>query len=326
MKSDNMTKLIVMIPALNEEESIATVIKAIQKIRIKGINKIQILVMDDGSTDNTAKIAKKLGAVVSSSKINQGLGITFKNGIEKALELGADIIAQIDADNQFDANDIPRLVQPIIEGKAGMVSCSRFKDKNLVPKMPGIKKFGNNIFTFIISKLTGQKFTDTQCGFRAYSKEACLRLNLQGKFTYTQEVFLDLAFKNVPIQEVACKVRGEREFGKSKIVKSWYSYGTKALMIILRSLRDYKPLLFFGLIGSFFFGIGAIMLLWLFVRWLLIHQTSPFTSLISASALLIIIGFILFVLALIADMLGRQKKTQEEILYQLKLKKYADNK
>jgi len=307
--------LVVMIPAFNEARTIGRVIKLIPR-KIKGIRKVKVLVIDDGSTDDTVKEARKAKADrIVSFPSNKGLGIGFKTGIMNALKMDADIIVNIDADLQFNPKDIPELIKPIQSGEADMVSCSRFARKEFVPEMPLIKKIGNKIVTGIVNFSTGQKFTDTQCGFRAYGRETALRLNLFGRFTYTQEVFLDLVNKGLRIKEVPLRVKGERAYGKSKIVSHWYSYGVKALLIIIRSLRDYHPLKFFGGIGLIVFLLGFVPGLALFVRWLNTGQTSPYTSFIPVSGALMIIGFLLIVLALIADMLERQRKIQEEILY-----------
>lgn len=307
--------LVVMIPAFNEAKTIGRVIKLIPR-KIKGIKKVKVLVVDDGSTDETVKEARKAKADrIVSFPSNKGLGIGFKTGIMNALKMGADVIVNIDADLQFNPKDIPELIKPIQSGEADMVSCSRFARKEFMPEMPWVKKIGNKIVTGIVNFSTGKKFTDTQCGFRAYSKEAALRLNLFGRFTYTQEVFLDLVNKGLRIKEVPLRVKGERAYGKSKVVSHWYSYGVKALLIIIRSLRDYHPLKFFGSIGLLVFLLGFLPGFALFLRWLATGTTSPYTSFISVSGALMVIGFLLIILALVADMLERQRKIQEEILY-----------
>lgn len=308
-------KIVIMIPAYNEEKTIGSVISDIPR---NIADDVKVVVIDDGSADNTVKVAKESGAdKIVSHDINKGLGVTFQTGIEIALKMNADIIVNIDADGQFNPNDIPKLIKPITEGKADMVTCSRFLDKNLVPDMPWIKKFGNAIFTKLVSRLTKQKFTDTQCGFRAYSKEAALRMTLFGVHTYTQEVFLDLATKRMRILEIPCEVKGVRE-GKSRLVTNVFSYGLKVLLIIIRSFRDYQPLKFFGTIGFGVFFIGFVIGITMFVRWIFTGIVSPYRSLINISVLLLTLGFLLIILALIADMFNRQRLLQEEILYRLR--------
>jgi glycosyltransferase involved in cell wall biosynthesis len=315
-------KLVVMIPCYNEQKTISQLIKLIPR-KIPGFSKVDVLVMNDGSKDDTVKLAKAAGAnKIHSHFPNKGLGVNFRLGLEEALKMNADVVVNIDADLQFNPRDIPKIVTPILKGQADVVTATRFKDPKLIPKMPAIKKFGNHFFTKIISLLIGQNFTDTQCGFRAYNKEAMLRANLFGKFTYTQEVFLDLANKGLKIIEVPIKVKGERE-GKSKIVKSWYSYGIKSSLIILRTVRDNHPLKFFGSIGFALFALGFVPGIWLFLRWLNTGVTSPYGSLILLSGVLIILGILMIILGLIADMLDRQRKISEEILYAQKKNKYV---
>src|SRR3989344_5794084 len=306
-------KLVVFIPSYNEEKTIAQVIKSIPS-RIEGISLMEILVVDDGSKDRTAEVAEKAGAIVVRHPRNLKLGQAFRTGIEHALRMKADIIVNMDGDGQFDAKDISKIIKPILENKADMVTCSRFLDPALAPQMPGIKKFGNNLFTKIVSYLTKQKFSDTQCGFRAYSREAALRLTLFGVLTYTQEALLDLLKKGFRVQEVACRVEGERSHGKSKVVKSWYSYGLRVIVIIVRTMRDWEPMKFFGIPAALSALLGFLVGLFVFVHWLFNGQTSPYTSLIPISGVLLLIGFALATIALIADMLDRQRKLQEEIL------------
>lgn len=310
--------LVVQIPAFNEEKTIGTVIKSIPR-KIDGVNKVLVLVIDDGSSDNTKIVSEKSGAdFILSHSSNMGLGITFRDGINQALKMGADVVVNIDADGQFDSNDIKKLIVPIQENKAEMVTCSRFANEELVPKMPFIKYIGNKIFVKILNVLTSKNFTDTQCGFRAYSKECCLRMNLFGRFTYTHEVILDLANKGLTIVEIPCKVEAQRK-GKSRIVKHWWHYSLNSLLIIGRAIRDYRPLLFFGTIGLFFASIGFVSLFFMLVTWIITGKTSPYTSLIGVGGTIFLFGFLILILAFLADLIGRQRKLQEEILYYQKL-------
>ena len=310
-------KLVVIIPAYNEENTIAKVIDLIPS-KIDGISKIEALVINDGSTDNTDLEAKKANAIVVSHPKNKGVGKAFQMGIDKALDLNADIIVNIDADLQFNPNDIPILIKPILNDEADMVTASRFKDKKLIPIMPLHKKIGNYIFSSLISFLIKQKFYDTQCGFRAYSKEAALHLNLFGEFTYTQEAFIDLAFRGLRIVELPLVIKGEREHGKSKVASNALIYAFRALNIIIRTIRDYKPLMFFGFPGLVMFLIGLLIDLILFIRWLITEAVSPYTTLVLVGIVFLILGFLMIVLALIADMNSRLRKNQERILFEMK--------
>ncbi len=314
------TRLVVMIPAYNEAETIGSVIKNIPK-NIDGIYKVEVLVINDGSTDNTAKIAEELGVFVVSHATNEGLGKTFSDGIIRALESGADIIVNIDADNQFDPNEILKLIKPILEGRADMVTGSRFKNAQKIPNMSGLRRLGNKFFVRLINILTGKNFTDTQCGFRAYSREAALNLNLFGGFTYTQEALLDLVGKGKKIEEMPVSIKYYPE-RNSKISGPLFSYGIQVLMIVLKTFRDYFPLKFFGLPGLAIFSIGSLGDLYSFGFWLVTGRTTPVRMLFFSSSGLVIFGLLLVILALVADMLKRIRRNQEEILYKLKKKEY----
>jgi glycosyltransferase involved in cell wall biosynthesis len=311
-------KLVVIIPALDEEKTIYSVIKQIPK-KIPNITSIQVVVVNDGSKDNTIKEAKRAGAKVVSHKTNRGVGKAFKTGIDYALNLKADIIVNMDGDGQFDPKDISRLVHPIIQKGYDFVTCTRFKKGFMRGKMPLIKRIGNDIFTSLISILVGQKFSDTQCGFRAYSREAALRLTVNGDYTYTQEVFIDLGNKGLKMTEVPCKVFAQREHGKSRVLKKGViHYSARSLKIIMRSFRDFRPLTFFGIPGLFITGAGLLMELYSFLFWIIHIQITPIRTYLLVGFFLTLIGLVVISLALIADMFIRVRKTQEEILYKLK--------
>jgi len=310
-------KLVIQIPAYNEQDNIASVISSIPK-HIPGIHEIKILVADDGSTDNTIETAKEAGAShILSSKQNQGLGKNFKRAIDASLKLGADIIVNIDADNQFNPQDIPKLIEPILNNGADMVTATRFKKPELTKNMPFMKKLGNKLYARLISHITGHKFSDVSCGFRTYSREAALRLNLRGTFTYTQEVFIDLVEKGIKIKEVPVPVTYYKD-RNSAISKNLVKYGLKSLSIIGRATRDSRPLSFFGFPGMGIFGLGFLGGLFSFIYWLIYHITTPVRTLFSISVFFMIFGLLLIVTALVADMLKTIHMTQEEILYKIK--------
>ncbi len=314
-------KLAIILPALNEEMTIGGVLDGIPS-RIEGIDAIEKIVVDDGSSDRTSRIALEKGARVERHSENRGVGAAFATGVKAALASGADVIVNMDADGQFDPATIPKLIRPIIEGKADFVTCTRFGDPDLIPEMPRIKFLGNQWMVWIVNAVTGGKFTDVSCGFRAYTRDTALRLNLFGVFTYTQETFLDLARKRSRMAEVPLPVRGTREFGESRVAGSISRYAVRAGSIILFSLRDAKPLHFFGGIGLVVMALGLASASVPFVHWLYDGKTSPFQSLLTGGTLLVIAGLLLMVTALMADMLGRLRQNQEELLYLLKKQAY----
>ena len=313
-------KLIVQIPAYNEEKTISTVIKEIPR-KIAGIKKVEVLVIDDGSTDRTCLVAKKAGADYVVSNRHSGLGINFKKGIEECLRLGANIIVNIDADNQFNPKDIPKLIKPILDDNADMMTCTRFHRKSKVHGISYAKKWGNKRFTKLVSRITGKKFTDTQCGFRAYSREACLRMNTFGTFTYTQEVFIDLAEKGMRIMEIPLEVKYHKK-RKSHISGKLIKYGFKSLGIIAKATRDTQPLTFFGLPALIIFILGVIGGSYSFIYWLINLRTGPIRTLFNVSVFFAIFGASLGILALLADMFKTMKTNQEQILYRLKKREY----
>lgn len=307
-------KLVVIIPAFNEAKTVAGVVSAIPR-QLDGVDEVRALVVDDGSTDATASEGRKAGAEVVAHGRNRGVGAAFRTGLAAALERGADVAVNIDADGQFDPADIPALIRPILAGEADFVTCTRFGRRDLRPRMPLVKRLGNRLVCSIVNVVAKQRFTDVSCGFRAYSREAALRLNLFGDFTYTQETFIDLAGKHVRMAEVPLAVRGVREFGESRVAASLPAYALNSLSIILRAARDLKPMLFFGSIGLAVFGVGCVLGAFVLGHWLATGRTSPYTQFLTGSAAGLILGFLLFVLALIADMLGRQRRIEEELLY-----------
>lgn len=312
----NNKTIAVSIPALNEEENIDKVIKAIPDIVD------QIIVIDDGSSDNTGEISLKNGANVVTHKKNKGVGAAFHSGIKRALELKVDVLVTIDADGQFDANDIPKLVRPIIDRDVDFVTASRFKDKSLYPIMPKSKFWGNLFMSAFISKLTKQKFYDVSCGFRAYNKEALMRLNLFGEFTYTQETFIDLAFKKMSIEEIPSKVRGVREIGESRVASNLFRYGFQTFKIIIRTYRDYKPFKLFGTFALLFFIIGFVLSTFLISHYIQTGNFTPYKWTGFTGAFFISISFVLFLLGFILDMFTRMRINQEELLYHHKKRKY----
>lgn len=310
-------KLVIQMPALNEEASIAQVLRSLPST-LPGIDEIVRLVVDDGSTDRTAELARAEGAVVVSHPRNLGVGMAFRTGIAKATELGADIVVTIDSDGQFNVNDIPVLLAPILAGEADFVTASRFLDPALVPEMPAAKRWGNDVIARWLSAITKQTYRDVSCGFRAYSRNAFLRLNLLGSFTYTHEVFLTLAFADVPIKEIPVVVRGVREHGKSRVASNLFRYAHRTASIILKTYRDYRPLHFFcygalalGLVGLAFLGFLG------WVRWTTggfsPHKWAGFvgTAFLAASGAAWMMG-------VVSEMLVRIRTAADETLFRVR--------
>lgn len=321
-------KLVILIPAYNEAESIAQVIRSMPD-QIEGITQIQILVVDDGSKDDTAVLAREAGATVVSHPYNQGVGKAFNTGLSTALEMGADIMVNIDADGQFSPNDIPLMIKPIVDGKADFVSGNRFRtaDGKLVRPdyMSKIKFWGNQRMSDLISFITGKRYDDVSCGFRAYSKEALMRLNLTGKFTYTQESFLDLANKGLVIRTIPVDVKYFPE-RKSRVAGSIMKYMFQTSKIIFRAYRDYNPLKFFGLLGLAPFLIGLGLGIFMIVHYLTTGAFSPYIFVAFSAVYLVTLAILLWVVGILADMFVRIRLNQEQLLYAEKKRRYDDKK
>jgi len=304
----NPMKLVVVIPAFNEEENIQEAVKSIPR-KIMGIKEVVAIVVDDGSTDKTSEFAMNAGAdkVISHNR-NMGVGAAFMTGIRNAISMGADIVVALDADSQFDSNQIPELILPILNQQAEVVIGSRFL-KNKPKDIPRIKYIGNKIFTKIVSWSLDQKFTDTQTGFRAYSKKVLLNISIVNDFTYTQEVLIDLKFKGTKILEIPVRVKYDPN-RKSKVVKSIFSYSIRALSIIGKTLVYHRPMMAFGLFGAFLCAIGII------------GKLLTFGKIIGLSAGLttgfIILGVVSFMMGLFASVVfKRQIFTEKDLRYHI---------
>lgn len=307
-------KLIVMIPAYNEEETIGKVIKEIPR-KIQRIDSVRVLVINDGSDDRTVEVAREAGAdEVLSHRTNSGLGVVFRDGLEHALRMGADIIVNIDADGQYNAREIPKLIRPILEKRAEIVL--GWRDISSLSFVPFGKKAGNRVATWVIRKVCSLPVRDSQTGFRAFSQEAALRLNLSGEYTYVHETLIQAKIKHLKVGEVPVQFR-ERK-GDSRLISSLPSYGKEAAGIIMKTYRDYAPLKIFSYLGGVFVIIGVIFALRVLVHFSKTGAVSGRVPSTVLSSMLIILGFLIFVLGLLADMFKTHRNLQEEILYKLK--------
>lgn len=314
-------KLIVLLPALNEEQTVATVIASIPK-SIAGISGQEVIVVDDGSSDQTAARAAAAGAAVISHGWNRGLGVAFQTGIDAALKRGADLVVTIDADGQFDPADIPSLVRPLVDRQADVATASRFLDLTMTPEMPWVKRWGNRRVAGLVSFLSGQKLADAACGFRAYNREALLNLNLFSRFTYTQETLLNIIFKGFRIKEIPVKVRGVREHGTSRVANNLWHYAFMTANTMFRTVLDYRPLRVFGWLGATIFIAGLGCELVVLVHYIDTGMVTPYKTLGFTGGLLNLVGLGVGMVGLVADMVNRVRMTQERILTISKRKMY----
>lgn len=282
---------------------------------MKSCDDVKILVLDDGSMDKTVQVAKEAGADKILSHVhNLGLAITFRDALDEALDMGADVIVNIDADGQYDPAEITKLVQPVISNDADIVLGSRFD--GYIEEMSMSKKLGNKVATKFASRAAGKHFSDAQTGFRAFSKDAAMRLNIMGDFTYTQETLVQAVNKNLRICEVP--VNFYKREDESRLFPSVWSYAKRGGSTLIRSYLYHKPLKTFLLIGSLVFAVGFILGLRVLIHYLTTSMVTPLLPTSVLSVLLLIVGFQVIILGLIGDLIRRNQNVQEEILYRLK--------
>jgi len=314
-------KVVTIIPSFNEEETIGKVISEIPR---DVADEVKVIVVDDGSTDNTSQEAKDAGAdKIVRFEQNKGLAQAFRIGMEEALYMNADVIVNIDADGQYNPTEITKLINPIVEGEADLVLGSRFK--GWIEYMPIRKKIGNILATKVTGFLSGLPVSDAQTGFRALSRETALRLNIFSEYTYTQEMIIQAAHKDLRVIEVPCTFR-KRLVGESRLISNMFIYAKRAGLTILRTYRDYKPLRTFLLIGGVMSVIGFIVGLRVLIHFLMTGVVTPYLPSAILTAVLLIVGFQIMVLGLIADMIGINRRLMEEIIYKIKSGKQKEDK
>ena len=306
-------RLVVAMPALNEAATIERVIRGVPD-RIPGVAAIEVVVVDDGSTDDTAALAETAGARVLRHHHTRGVGAAFSTALAYAIDQRAELLATIDSDGQFDPADLSRLVEPVAANRTDFATASRFIDPALVPRMPWIKRWGNRQMSRLISGLVHQRFYDVSCGMRCYNRRAMLNLNLLGDFTYTQEVFLNLAFKRLRILEVPLQVRGVREFGESRVASNLWRYAWNSARIILVAYRDYRPMRFFGAIAAALVVPAVLLGLFLLAHYLQTGGFSPHKWAGFVALALLLLGLASLHMGMIGDMLNRHRAYLEELL------------
>jgi len=301
-------KLIVTIPCYNEEENLATVIKEIPR-QLAGIDKVEVLVYDDGSTDNTVAVAKEAGAdYIILHKQNKGLATTFKDALWEALVRGADIIVNTDGDNHYDQSKISLLIEPILKKEADIVIGSR---KNLNTK----HRVWNKIGSFIMTKWAGMPKYDVSTGYRAYSKEAAMQLGVYSLHTYCHTTLLSaqdlkLIMKEIPIPD-------RKVTRPSRLIKNVPDHIWKAGWNIVRNIVIFRPLRFFGLAGAILLLIGIYPMIRFIYFFFTEGGNGHIQSLIIGSTFMMI-GYVNIVLGLLGSSIGWSRKVSEEVLYRIK--------
>jgi glycosyltransferase involved in cell wall biosynthesis len=324
-------RLIITILAYNEEAKLAETIGRVREslkadFYTKGAGAIfqekLLQVIDDGSRDNTFSIARQLGALAYSNDTNRGIGRAFRHAVERALENGADIMVTLDADGQFDPQDIPELLFPVLRHEADMVSADRFGDHR-AENIPFAKDVINRLAAYVIGRFMNAPIKDLTCGFRAYNRETLLRLNLPGDFTYTQETIIDALGKNLRLQWVSVKVTyfADRQ---SRVVRSVFQYVNASARIIVKAVRDVRPMKFFGVPGSLLILVSFVFFgIFLFNYFNDGFKISPYRNQLFFGAGFFIVGLQFVVFALMADMIRSNRRLIEDQFYFMKKEKYS---
>lgn len=314
-------KLIIQIPCYNEAETLEIALNDLPK-HIEGIDEIEYLIINDGSKDNTVEVAKKWGVhYVVSFKKNKGLAKGFMAGLDACLRNGADIIVNTDADNQYCGADIEKLVRPIIDGQADIVIGERPIDKteHFSPLKKKLQHFGS----WVVRKASKSDIPDAPSGFRAYSREAALHLNVTNEYTYTLETIVQAGRERIPMMSVS--IRTNAELRPSRLFSSMLGYVKKSMLTIIRAFAMYKPLMFFLIVGSIPFliglGIGIRFIVYMYMG----QSDGHIQSLILASTLLML-GFMTYVVGIQADIIAANRKILEDIQYHVRKMDYEQNK
>jgi glycosyltransferase involved in cell wall biosynthesis len=312
-------KLIIQIPCYNEAETLSVTLKDLPR-QVEGFDVVELLIINDGSTDNTVEIARANGVkhIVSFPK-NQGLAKVFIAGLDECLKQGADVIVNTDADNQYNAEDIPLLVKPILEGKADIVVGAR--PINEIDHFSPVKKILQRIGSWVVRFASKTDIPDAPSGFRAISREAALHLNVFNDYTYTLETIIQAGQKNMSIVFVPIRVNGELR--PSRLVKSVSSYVRKSILTIVRIFVVYKPFLFFMTAGVLLTCSGLLIGLRFLYLYFTQDTAGHIQSLILA-AILIGIGFQTMLVAFLADLQAVNRRLLEDIQYRLRKKEHDE--
>ena len=301
-------KLIIQIPCYNEAETLEVALNDLPK-QIDGIDEIEYLIINDGSKDNTVEVAKNWGVhYVVNFKCNKGLAKGFMAGLDACLRQGADIIVNTDADNQYCGADIEKLVRPILDGKADIVIGERPIDDT--EHFSPLKKKLQHIGRWTVRVASKTDVPDAPSGFRAYSRQAALKMNVVNEYTYTLETIVQAGRNKMAITSVP--IRTNPELRKSRLFNSMFGYIKKSMLTIIRAFMMYKPLRFFTIIGSTIFLIGLILGIRFLVFVFMGESGGHIQSLILASTLLLL-GFQTFISGLQADLIASNRKLLEDI-------------
>ena len=300
-------KLIIQIPCYNEAETLAIALGELPR-EVEGFDKVEWLIINDGSTDDTLKVAKECGVDhIVNFKHNQGLAKGFMAGLKESLKQGADVIVNTDADNQYEAKDIPKLVKPILEGRAEYVIGAR--PISQTEHFSATKKFLQKLGSWVVRKASNTDIPDAPSGFRAISRECAMQLNVYNNYTYTLETIIQAGQKNMAITSVP--IRTNEDLRPSRLLSSIPNYIKKSIGTIVRISVVYKPFQFFMTIAAILFGLGLIVGL----RYLYFYFNGDGAGHVQSvilAGILLGMGFQTALIAFVADLLSVNRKLLEE--------------
>lgn len=306
-------KLIIQIPCYNEEKTLAIALAELPK-SIEGIDEIQVLVIDDGSADKTVEVARQNGVQnILSLQNNLGLAKAFSAGLTKSLELGADIIVNTDADNQYKADDIKKLVKPILENKADIVIGARPIEN--IKHFSFIKKVLQKLGSWVMRLVSSTKIADATSGFRAFSRNAATQINVFDNYTYTLETIIQAKAKGLEI--ISVPIRVNPELRKSKLIKNIFDYIKRSIFTMMRMFIVYRPFRFFAIISCLFLIPGFLLSI-RFLHFYFNGFGSGHIQSLILSAVLILTGVQIGLIAVLADLLSINRKLLEDIQTRLK--------
>ena len=308
-------KLIIQIPCYNEASTLAQTLEELPGT-VEGVDRVEVLVIDDGSTDGTAERARALGVDhVVRHTANKGLAAAFQTGLNACLRLGADVIVNTDADNQYPGRFIPELIAPVVSGQADIVIADR--QTHRIQHFSAVKKVLQRIGSATVRFASGTSVPDAPSGFRAFSREAALRLNILTAYTYTLETIIQAGKKNLTVVHVPITTNPKTR--DSRLMRSSRQYVSRSAATILRIFTLYEPLRTFGYLSLPFFGVGLV--LWLRYLALLLFtdpERGAHIQSVVVGAAALTIGFLVGLFGILAEIVATNRRLQEETLYYLK--------